>query len=79
MFWAGVATVVRLFTHSTEENSEPNASDATDSSELQEISLTQRESSDTISQVSLREWPRTKSISTGSSFSEAMSDCVTAD
>ena len=79
MFWAGVATVVRLFTHSTEEGSEPNASDATDSSELQEISSTQRESSDTISQVSLREWPPKKSLSTGSSFSEAMKDCVTAD
>ena len=78
MFWAGVATVVRLFTHSTEEGSEPNASDATDSSEVQEISSAQRESSDT-SQVSLREWPPTKSLSTGSSFSEAMSDCVTAD
>ena len=79
MFWAGVATVVQLLTHSTEEVSEPNASDATDSSELQEISSTQRESSDTISQVSLEEWPHTKSSSTGSSFSEAMSDCVTAD
>ena len=79
MFWAGGATVVRLFTHTTEEGSEPNASDATDSSELQEISSTQRESSDTISQVSLREWPPTKSLSTGSSFPEAMSDCVTVD
>ena len=79
MFWAGVATVVRLFTHSTEEGSEPNASVAADSSELQEISSTQRESSDTISQVSLREWPPTKSLTTASSFSEAMSDCVTAD
>ena len=29
--------------------------------------------------MSLREWPVTKSLSTGSSFSEAMSDCVTAD
>ena len=79
MFWAGVATVVRLFTHSTEEGSKPNASEATDSSELQEISSTQSESSDTISQVSLREWPPTKTLSSGSSFSEAMSDCVTAD
>ena len=79
MLWAGVATVVRLFTHSTEEGSEPNASDATDSCELQEVSSTQRESSDTISQVSLKEWPTTKSLSTDSSFSEAMSDCVTAD
>ena len=79
MFWAGVATVVRLFTHSTEEGSEPYASDATDSSELQEISSTQRESSDTISQVSLREWQPRKSLLTGSSFSEAMSDCITAD
>ena len=79
MFRAGVATVVGLFTHSTEEGSELNTSDATDSSELQEISSTQRESSDTISQVSLIEWPPTKSLSTGSSFSEAMSDCVTAD
>ena len=43
------------------------------------MSSTQRESSDAISQVNLREWPPTKSISTGSSFSEAMSDCVTAD
>ena len=79
MFWAGVATEVGLFTHSTEEGSDPNASDATDSSELQEISSTQRESSDTISQVSLREWPPTKSLSTGSFFSEAMSVRVTAD
>ena len=79
MFWAAVATVVRLFTHSTEEGSEHNAPDATDLSELQEISSTQRESSDSISQVSLREWPPTKSLSTGSSFSEVTSDCVTAD
>ena len=79
MFWAVVATVVRLFTRSTEGGSEPSTSDATDPSELQEISSTQRESSDTISQVSLRERPSTKSLSTGSSFSEAMSDCVTAD
>ena len=79
MFWTGMATVVRLLTHITEEGSEPNASDTTNSSEQQEISSTQRESSDTISQVSLREWPPTKSLSTGSSFSEAMSDRVTAD
>ena len=79
MFWASVATVVRLFTRSTEEASEPSTSDATDPSEKQEISSTQRESSDTISQVSLRDWSPTKSLSPGSSLSEAMSDCVTAD
>ena len=79
MFWAGVATVVRLFARSTEKGSEPITSDATDPSELQEICSTQRESSDTISQVSPREGPPTKSLSTGSSFSEAMIDCVTAN
>ena len=79
MFWARVATVVRLFTRSAEEASDSSTSNATDPSEMQEISSTQQESSDTISQVSLREWPPAKSLSTGSSFSEAMSDCVTAD
>ena len=79
MFWTSVAIIVRLFTRDAETASEFSAPDATDPSEMQEISLTQRESSDTISQVSLREWPPAKSLSTGSSFSEAMSDCVTAD
>ena len=55
MFWASVATVVQLFTRSAEEVSECSTSDATDPSEMQEISSTQRESSDTFSQVSLRE------------------------
>ena len=79
MFWASVATIVRLFTRDADTASESTATDATDSSEMQEISSTQRECSDTISQVILREWPSAKPLSTSSSFSEAMSDCVTAD
>ena len=79
MFWASVATIVRLFTRDADTASESTATDAVDPSEMQEISSTQRESSDTISQVSLREWPSPKPLSISSSFSEAMSDCVTAD
>ena len=79
MLWASVATRVRLFTRDAETASEASATDATDPSETHEINSTQREKSDTISQVSLREWPPAKPLSTGSSFSEAMSDCVTAD
>ena len=79
MFWASVATIVRLFTRSAEEASESSAPEAIFPSETQEKSTTQRESSDTISQASLREWPSAESLLTGSSFSEAMSDSVTVD
>ena len=79
MFCESVATIVRLFTRSAEEASESSTSDAIDPSETQEISSTQRESSDTISQANLREWPSAESLLTGSSFSEAMSNSVTVD
>ena len=79
MFWASVATIVRLFTRNAVEASESSAPDATDPSETQETSSTQRESSDTISRASLSEWPSAESLLTGSSFSEAMSDSVTVD
>ena len=79
MFWASVETIVRLFTRDADTASMSTATDATDPSETQEISSTQRESSDTISQVSLREWPSAKPLSSSSSFSETMSDRVTAD
>ena len=68
MFWATVATIVRLFTRSAEEASESSTSDAIDPSETQEISSTQRESSDIISQASWQEWPSAESLLTGSSF-----------
>ena len=79
MFWASVATIARLFTRRAVGTSESSASDATDPSEKHETSSAQRESSDTISRVSLREWPSAESLVTGSSFSEAMSDNVTVD
>ena len=79
MFWANVATVVRLFTRSAEEVSESSTSDAIDPSEAQEMSSTQRESSDIISQAIWQEWPSAESLLTGSSISEAMSDSVTVD
>ena len=62
MFRGSVATIVWLFTRNAEEASEYSAPDATDASETQEISSTQRESSDTISQASLREWPSAESL-----------------
>ena len=52
MFWASVATVVRLFTRSVDEAIESKTSDAIDPSETQEMSSTQRESSHIISQAS---------------------------
>ena len=79
MFWASVAAIARLITRRTVGTSEASASDATDLSEKQETSSTQREVSDTISRVSLRGWPSTESLVTGSSYSEAMSDTVTVD
>ena len=79
MFWAGMATIVRLLTRRTVGTNESSASDATDLNEKQETSSTQREGSDTISRVSLRGWPSAESLVTGSSFSEAMSDSVTVD
>ena len=79
MFWASIATIVQLFPRNAEEASESSASDATDPREAQEISSTQRECSDTLSQVSLRDRPSAESLLTGSSFSEAMSDSVTVD
>ena len=79
MFWASVATIARLFTRHTVGTSESSAPDATNPSDKQDTSSTQREGSDTISRVSLREWPSTESLVTGSSFSEAMSDSVTVD
>ena len=79
MFWASVATIIQLFTRNTVEGSESSASEKPDPSETQETSSTQREGSDTISRVSLREWPSAESLLTNSSFSEAMSDSVTVD
>ena len=79
MIWATVATIGRLFTRRTVGTSEFSASDATDPSEKQGTSSTQREGSDTIGRVSLTEWPSTESLVTGSSFSEAMSESVTVD
>ena len=79
MFWASVATIVRLFRRHAVGASESGAFDATDPSETQETSSTQQEGLDTISRVSLREWPCAESLLTDSFFSEAMSDSVTVD
>ena len=79
MFWASVATIIRLFTRDTVEIGESSVSKNPDPSETQETSSTQRQGSDTISRVSLREWPSAESFLTDSSFSEAMSDSVTVD
>ena len=79
MFWDRVAAIAGLFTRRRVGTSESSASNATDPSEKQETSSTQREGSDTISRVSLRGWPSTEPLVTGSSFSEAMSDNVTVD
>ena len=79
MFWATVATIAGLFTRRTVGSSESSAFDSTDPSEKQETSSTQREDSDTISRVSLKEWPSTEWSVTGSSISVAMSDSVTVD
>ena len=79
MFWDSVAAIASLFTRRRVGTSESSASNATDPSEKQETSSTQREGSDTTSRVSLRGWPSTEPVVTGSSFSEAMSDSVTVD
>ena len=74
-----MATIARLLTRRTVGTSESSASDATNLSEKQETSSTQREGSETIGLVSLRGWPSAESFVTGSSFSEARSDSVTVD
>ena len=79
MFWASVETIVRLFTRNPVRTNEYSVPDATDLSETQDTSSTQREGSDTITRASLREWPSAESLLTGSSFSEEMSDSVTVD
>ena len=79
MFWASVATIIRLFTRNTVESSESSASENADPSEMQETSSTQGKCSDTISRASLKGWPSAESLLTGSSLSEAMSDSVTVD
>ena len=47
--------------------------------DAQETSSIQREDSSTTSELSQTAWSSVNSLVIGSSFSEAMSDCVTAD
>ena len=79
MFWTGVAAIVKLLTRGTPRTSESNTSNAVSEEEVQETSSIQREDSSTTSELSLTAWSSVDSLITGSSFSEAMSDCVTAD
>ena len=60
-------------------NSESSTSNAVDTDDARETSSVQREDSSTTSELSLTAWSSVESLVTGSSFSEAMSDCVTAD
>ena len=82
MFWAGALAIVILLTrHSTTapKKSESCASGVIGTGEIQETSSTQRESSGSDSNLSIREWPTVKPLVTNSSFSEAMSDIVNID
>ena len=56
-----------------------STSKAVDTDDAQETSSIQREDSSTAGELSLTAWSSVDSSVTGSSFSEAMSDCVTAD
>ena len=82
MFWADEVAVVKLLTRRTVvtlDASESGTSGITEVSDTQEASSIQRESSETESHWSLREWPSVKSLATSFSFSEAMSDRVNVD
>ena len=76
MFWTGVAAIVKLLTRGMPKTSDSSTSNAVD---MEETSSVQREDSSTTSELSLTAWSSVESLVTGSSFSEAMSDCVTAD
>ena len=76
MFWTGVA---KLLTRKASRTSKSSTDNITDVSDTQETSSIQREGSDVTAELSLKEWSSLDSLVTGSSFSEAMSDCVTAD
>ena len=82
MFWATVIAIAKLLTRhatATSETSESCASGITGTDETQETSSIQRENCGSDSYLSIREWPSVKTLVTGSSFSEAMSDRVTND
>ena len=78
MFWTGVAAIVKLLTRGMPRTSECSTS-IVDTDDARETSSVQREDSSTTSELSLTAWSSVESLVTGSSFSEAMSDCVTAD
>ena len=79
MFWTGVAAMAEWLTRRASRTSGSSADDITDVSDTQETSSLQRESSEVSAELSLKEWSSLDSLITGSSFSEAMSDCVSAD
>ena len=79
MFWTGVAAIVKLLTRGMPRTSESSTSNAVDTDDAQETSSVQREDSSITSELSLTAWSSVDSLVTGSSFSEAMSDCVTVD
>ena len=79
MFWTGVAAIVKLLTRGMPRTSESSTSNAVDTDDARETSSVQREDSSTTSELRLTAWSSVESLVTGSSFSEAMSDCVTAD
>ena len=79
MFWTAVAAIVKLLTRGTSRTSESSTSNAVSAEEVRETSSIQREDSSTTGELSLTAWSSVVSLITGSSFSEAMSDCVTVD
>ena len=79
MFWTGVAAIVKLLTRGMPRTSESSTRNVVDMDDAQETSSIQREDSSTTSELSLTAWSSVDTLVTGSSFSEAMSDCVTAD
>ena len=79
MFWTSVAAIVKLLARGMSRTSESSTSNAVDMDDAQETSSIQREDSSATSELSLTAWSSVDSLVTGSSFSEAISDCVTAD
>ena len=82
MFWEGAVAVARLLMRDAAGGSEvieSTTSEATETSKTYELSSIQRESSGSNGNLSLHEWPSVKPLVTGSSFSEVISDRVTAE
>ena len=82
MFCAGPVAIAKLLTRGltgAAELVESNTSKETKTGKTYELSSIQREKSGSNCNLSLQEWLSVKSLVTGRSFSEALSDRVSAE